>query len=101
MIVLAVHVGGDGAPEGDLAGSGRDRDEPALWDCHGEKFIDGDTRSDAHDTVGGDGADSPEGAIIEHHSSTALCGVAVTAAQPPRYRSTGFFEFAGHCFFWR
>src|SRR5207342_3199699 len=44
MVVLAVHVVGDRAADGDVAGARRDRHEPALRDHLFEDFAEQDTR---------------------------------------------------------
>ena len=84
VVVLAVHVGGDGPAEGDAPGPGRDRDEPALGHAQGEEVVVGVAGADLDQSVGADLGDPPEAGVVDDDAARDLGRVAVAAPQAAR-----------------
>ncbi len=84
VVVLAVDVGGNGAPDCHLTGPGRDGDEPAERNRDVEELVDGNTSSQCHRAVVGDGSNRVEASIVEDDTATEQSGVAITASESSR-----------------
>src|ERR1019366_953209 len=96
VVVLSVHVGGNGATDGHLAGTRRDGNEPTQWNRDGQKLINRHTGAHGDHSVGSDGADATQGAIVEHHTTAQLGRVTVTAAESARDGKSGLGQILGH-----
>jgi len=88
MMVLPMHVGGDGASDGHEPGAGGDRREPAERDQPAHELVQAGAGSDGHQAAFAvEGSDPAERGHVEHASAGVLGRVAVASAeassQPP------------------
>src|SRR5690606_26923994 len=85
VVVLAVDVGGDGAADGHVPGTGRDGDEPAERHHAAHDRVEAHARVDTDDpAVEVDLAEAGQHSGVEHGAARVLGGVAVAAAEPAR-----------------
>ena len=83
VVVLAVDVARDGAPDRDEARPGRHRDEEAPRHDHLQQRVDRAARLDAHDAGRVVELEDPvEPGAVEQRAAGALGGVAVAAPEP-------------------
>ncbi len=90
VVVLAVDVGPDRAADGDMAGAGRHRYEPAERQQHLHQSVQGDPRVAQHGAAGDvDGVDSVQARHVEHGAARVLRRVPVRPSQAPRDAPAG------------
>ena len=90
VVVLAVHIRGNGPPDGDLPGAGRDRYEPAERHQPADERVDGGARVRGHHArFEVQVVDARDGSCVDHHPARVLGRVSVGTAQPAGDQATG------------
>jgi len=90
VVILSVHVRGDSPADGDLPGTGGDRDEPSLWKALADEFVNGNARTHGDFAARVHGGNTAELAV-DHNEATGELG-SVTVATP---QATGDCRGAG------
>ncbi len=84
VMVLAMHVRGDGAADRHLTSTWRHRHEPAMRQPRDHKLLQADARFAGHQAADGvQVADPVQSGRHDHHAAIVLRGVVVTAAKAP------------------
>src|SRR5690606_9898837 len=90
MMVLAVHIIGDGATEGDKTGAWRNTGKPAAWQAQGEQFSQGDAGFCSDDAVLPVGFDEAvQRTQGNHFVAAGQTAVAIAAAVAERQGAAG------------